>query len=263
MAVKHHISHAAQLFFGAAYKAFAFSTNERPGVPFHPITKVSLGSPVVLDADAIVAGATSTELPNATTITYTGATDGTSPMDGAIAAPSSVFLAGATRTVYVLDVPRNITAAATHGSSVVAMTIVVSGYDQYGEAMSESLSIAATGTSQTAAGKKAFKWVSSIAITSAGDATTNTLNVGYGDVLGLPYRLAAKSDFFTNGTFFNETLEATAPTIVVADATTATTTTGDVRGTVDLNSATDGSAVSVWYKTDPTDVTTLFGVTQA
>lgn len=263
MALKHHISHAASLFFGAAYKAKAFATNERHGAPFHPVTKVGLGSPATLDADGIVAAATSTELPNNTTITYTGATDGTSPMDGAIAAPSTVFLAGADRTVYALDVPRNLTAAVSHATSVVAMTIVVSGYDQYGEAMSELLTIAATGTSQTAAGKKAFKYILSIAITSAGNATTNTLDLGWGDVLGLPYRLAAKSDFFTNGTYFNEVLEGTAPTLVVADATTATNATGDVRGTIDLNSALDGSAVSVWYKTDPTSTETLFGITQA
>lgn len=260
---KHHLTHASELYFGDAYNAKAQAVNGRVGVPFNPITKVSLGSPVTLDADGIVAAATSTELPNNTTITYTTATDNTSPLDGAIAAPSTVFLNGANVLVYMLDVPRNITAAVTHETSVVAMTIVVTGYDEYGASMSEELSIAATGTSQTAAGKKAFKYVYSIAITTAGNATTNTLNLGWGDVLGLPYMLPALSDFFTNGTYFNEVLEATAPTVVAGVTTTATNTTGDVRGTVDLNSAMDGSAVSVWYRTDPTSVSTLFGVTQA
>ena len=260
---KHSISRAAELYFGDAYNAVAFANNGRAGVPINPITKVSLGSPVTLDADGIIAAATSTELPNAETVTYTGATDGTSPMDGAIAAPSTVFMNGANKTVYVLDVPRNITVAVTHGSSVVAMTILVSGYDQYKMPMSELLTITATGTSKTAAGTKAFKYVESIDLISAGNAETNTLNLGWGDVLGLPYALAAKSDFFTNGTFFNEVLESTAPTVVAAVTSAATTTTGDVRGTVDLNSAMDGSAVSVWYKTDPSSNTTLFGVTQA
>jgi len=260
---KHLISRASQLYFGDAVNPGSYARNERAGVPINPLTKVSLGSPVVLDADGIVAAATSTELPNATTITYTGATDGTSPMDGAIAAPSSVFLNGASTLVYTLDVPRNVTVAVTHGSSVVAMTILVSGYDEYGMPMSELLTITATGTSKTAAGTKAFKYIESIALTSAGDSTTNTLNLGYGDVLGLPYALPAKSDFLTNGTFFNEVLESTAPTVVAAVTSTATTTTGDVRGTVALNSASDGSAVSVWYRTDPTSNTTLFGVTQA
>lgn len=257
---KHHISHASELYYGSAYNAKAQANNGRTGVPAHLLTKVSLGSPAVLDADAIIIDATSTELPNAATITYTTATDGTTPLDGAIAAPSTVFLNGANVLVWVLDVPRNITAAVSHASSVAAMTITVSGYDQYGVPMSEALSIAATGTSQTAAGKKAFKYVYSIAITAAGDATGNTLDLGYGDVLGLPYTLDALSDFFTNGTYFNEVLESTAPTVVKADATSpATTTTGDVRGTVDLNSATDGSAISVWYRANPSSL----GVTQA
>lgn len=260
---KHSISRASELYFGDAENAGSYSRNGRAGAPFHPLTKVSLGSPVTLDADGIVVAATSTELPNATTTTYTGATDGTSPMDGAIAAPSSVFLAGAYRTVYVLDVPRNITVAVTHGSSVVAMTILVSGYDEYGVSMSELLTITATGTSKTAAGAKAFKYIESIALTSAGDSTTNTLNLGWGDVLGLPYALPAKSDLFTNGTFFNEVLESTAPTVVAAVTDAATTTTGDVRGTVDLNSAMNGSTVSVWYRTNPASDITLFGVAQA
>lgn len=261
--MKHLISHSSQLFFGDAYKAKAFASNERPGAPFQPITKVSLGSPITLDIDGIVAAATSTELPNNSTKTYTGATDGTSPMDAAIAAPSTVFLNGADVLVYVLDVPRNVTINATHATSIVAMTVLVTGYDIYGDPMSELLTMAATGTDTSVSGKKAFKYIDSIAIASAGNATTNTLNVGWGDVLGLPYALAAKSDFFTNGTYFGEVLEATAPTLAKAITATATTTTGDVRGTVNLNSACDGSAVSVWYKTDPTSVTTLFGVTQA
>jgi len=260
---KHSISRASELYFGDAVNPVSYSRNERAGSPITPITKVSLGSPITLDADGIIAAATSTELPDTETVTYTGATDGTSPMDGAIAAPSTLFMNGADRLVYVLDVPRNITAAVTHGSSVVAMTILVSGYDEYKMPMSELLTITATGTSKTAAGAKAFKYVESIAITAAADAEANTLNLGWGDVLGLPYKLPAKSDLFTNGTFFNEVLESTAPTVVAGVTTTATTTTGDVRGTVDLNSAMDGSTVSVWYRTDPTSNTTLFGVTQA
>ena len=260
---KHSISHASQLYFGDAYNAVAYGSNGRPGAPINPLTKVSLGSPVTLDADSIVKAATSTELPDTATITYTTATDNTTPLDGAIAAPSTVFLNGANVLVWVLDVPRNVTATVTHGSSVVAMTILVTGYDYYGVPMSELLTIAATGTSQTAAGKKAFKYIYSVAFTAAADATANTANVGWGDVLGLPYSLAAKSDFFTNGTYFNAVLESTAPTLVIADATTATTTTGDVRGTADLNSAMDGSTVSVWYATDPASATTLFGITQA
>lgn len=208
-------------------------------------TKFSLGSPAAVSANALISAATSTELPNNATITYTTATDNTTPLDGAIAAPANVLMKdNQLHLVWSLDIPRNVTAAVSHGSSVVAMTILVSGFDVNKNALSELLTIAATGTSQTAAGLKAFKYIKSFAIVSAGNATTNTLNVGFGDVLGLPYILAEKSDLLQ--TWFNQVVEATVPTVVVADATAVTTTTGDIRGTIDLNSASNGSAVRVW-----------------
>ena len=260
---KHHLTHASEIYYGDSYDAALFALNGRPGVPIHPLTKVTIGSPVAASAAAFISAATTTEMPSASTITYTTATDNTSPLDGAIAAPATKFLNGADVLVWSLDVPRALTATMTHNSSIVACTMIVSGYDMYGAPMTELYTFPATGTSTTVAGKKAFKYIFSFAITSAGVATTNTLNVGFGDVLGLPYSLPAKSDLLTNGVFFNEVLEATAPTVVIAVSTTATNATGDVRGTVDLNSALDGSAVSLWYRTDPTSRTSLLGVPQA
>jgi len=260
---KHHLTHASEIYYGDSYDAALFALNGRPGVPIHPLTKVTLGSPVAAATDALIKAATSTELPNTETVTYTTATDNTSPLDGTIAAPSTVFLNGANVLVWSLDVPRALTAVMSHSSAVVASTLIVSGYDMYGAPMTELFTFTAGTTSKAVAGKKAFKYIYSYAITAAADAEANTLNVGFGDVLGLPYSLPAKSDLLTNGVFFNEVLEATAPTVVIADATTATNATGDVRGTVDLNSALDGSAVSVWYRTNPTSRTSLLGVTQA
>jgi hypothetical protein len=261
---KHLISHASQLFYGDAYNAVAFGTNERTGVPINPLTKVSLGSPIALALDGLVAAATSTELPNAATKTYTPLTDNVSPLDGAIAAPSTVFMDGADRLVWVLDVARNITSGVAHAGTTIAMSIVIKGYDVYKQPLQETLTLTAassTGTPVVYAGKKAFKYVSSIAITSAGNATANTLNMGWGDAIGLPYALAGKTDLVQ--TWFNDVLEATVPTVVVADATVpATATTGDVRGTLDLNSAMNGSSVNLWARFDPTSNDTLFGVSQ-
>ena len=138
-----------------------------------------------------------------------------------------------------LDVPRNITSTVTHGSSVVAMTIDVHGYDEYGDAMSETITVAATGTSQADAGLKAFKYVKQIDLIAAGNAEANTVNVGFGDVLGLPFFLPDV------GYVLAELEDGAAPTAgtVVAGATAApTATTGDVRGTYDPNSAADGAA---------------------
>lgn len=261
MPTKHHISRADQLFYGGAYDPTLFAINERNGVRFSPVSKVVLGSPIALAANTLITAATSTELPNAATLTYTPASDGVSPVDsGSRPTLSTINVGSGTVSVWPLDVARNVTAAATHASSVVAMTITITGYDSYLQKMVETLSIAATGTSQSAAGKKAFKYISSIAITSAGNATTNTLNMGWGNVLGLPFRLDKKSDLMQ--AWFNDVLETTAPTIVLAVTSTPTATTGDVRGTVLLNSALNGSIVEMFIVPNPSSRTELLGVDQ-
>jgi hypothetical protein len=256
MASKHHLSHAAELFYGDATNPAMQATNGRPGVPFHPLTKISLGAPVTLDINGLMVDATSTELPNVSTKTYTTATDNTTPLDGAIAAPSTVFLNGENRLVWVLDVPRNVTGVCDHGSAVVATTVTINGYDVYGVPMAETGTFTAGTTQKTFAGKKAFKYIYSFVITSAGNATTNTINLGWGDVLGLPYKLTSKSDFMN--AWVDDVIE-TLGTVTVADTATATATTGDVRGTYLPTAATDGGKVyKVWASFDPS----TFGVTQ-
>jgi len=217
------------------------------GVSIGAVAMIDLGAPDVLDADFLVKAATSTELPDTETVTYTPDTDGTTPTDGAapVVVRSSV-------NYWELDVARNLVSTVTHGSSVVAMTIKIIGQDVFGATMSETLTVAATGTSQVDATLKAFKWVRSIAITAAADAEANTLNFGTGDVLGLPIRLPDL------GYVLKEMEDGAAPTagtVVAGVDTVATATTGDVRGTYDPNSATDGALafkLLVWGA-DPTD----------
>ena len=217
--------------------------NVAPLTPF----VINLGAPITADTDNMVKAATSTEAPNAETVTYTPDTNGVSPTDGV----GPVVTKNGVK-YWEMDVPRNVSAAVTHGSSVVAMTIVATGLDEYGAAVSETLSITATGTSKTAAGLKAFKWVRSIALVSASDAEANTVNVGFGDVLGLPVALPQK------GLVVGEMEDGAAPTagtLVAAVRSTATATTGDVRGTYDPNSAANGSKVFSLVATlpDPSD----------
>lgn len=262
MATKQHITHAEQSYVGAAYFPSVFAANERKGVPVGWLTKVDLGSPIAADTNALIAAATSTELPNAGTKTYTTASGGTSPVDdaGKPSTASIVAADGNTYSVFVLDVPRNITLAVTHDTSIVALSCTITGFDVWGQKVVETLSVTATGTTKSAAGKKAFKWIYSIALTSAGNATTDTANVGFGDVLGLPYKLAEKSDLL--GVWFNDTLDSSAAA-VAAVTSTASATTGDVRGTVDPNSACDGSAVKVWmHVADNSTQAGLIGVSQ-
>lgn len=124
----------------------------------------------------------------------------------------------------VMDVPRNVVAAWT---TTAILTIV--GLDEYGVVMTEA---SASGTAHT--GKKAFKSITSI----TPNANITLATVGTGDVLGLPFSYANKSQIIS------PTMDgvADAVTMVIADATDpATTTTGDVRGTVDYTTASNGT----------------------
>lgn len=134
---------------------------------------------------------------------------------------------------YALDVPRAL--IITIGTGTIASnTITISGYDYYGQAMSEGI---ATGTTQstTVSGKKAFYIVTSITTTGA---VGGTVAVGTTDILGLPVRVANVA--YVASVKSNNTLAQDAGTFVAAVTATATTTTGDVRGTYVPATASDG-----------------------
>jgi len=131
-------------------------------------------------------------------------------------------------TVLQLDLPR----ALKVNSSTTARAFTVTGYDYYGQAMSEviTVSVAATPVS----GKKAFYQVASVTI--AGSATA--VVVGTTDILGIPVRVFNVA--FIASVKSNSTLAQDAGTFVAADTAVATTTTGDVRGTYVPATASDG-----------------------
>lgn len=260
---KHSLTGADQIYVGSGYDASLFGANGSKGVPVAMLTRVALGSPIAADSNALIAAATGTELPNNSTKTYTTANAGASPCDdaGMPAVTTITTASGAAASVWPIAVARNISVNVTHGSSIVACTVTATGYDFWGVKTVETVTVTATGTTKTVAGLKAFRWIESLVIASAGDATTNTVNVGWGDVLGLPYKLSDKADLVRVA--FNGITDAT-PTIAVAVATSpATATTGDVRGTVDTTSACDGSPVVVFmHVQDPCSPEGLRGVAQ-
>ena len=136
-------------------------------------------------------------------------------------------------TGYQLDVPRAV--AVTIGTGTIAnRNVTINGYDYYGQAMSE---VIATGTTQstTVNGKKAFYIVTSATVSGAVGGTTA---LGTTDILGLPVRVF-DAGYIVNAKY-NNTLAANAGTFVAAVTATATTTTGDVRGTFAPSGATDG-----------------------
>ena len=137
-------------------------------------------------------------------------------------------------TVLQLDVPRVVTVT-TGAGTPTTRNVTVSGFDIYGQAMSEVI-VTGTVQSTTTAGKKAFYQISSATI--SGSAVV-TVSVGTGDVFGSPIRFTNLGYLSRVG--WNNVLAEDAATAVSAVTTTATTTTGDVRGTVAPSSAADGA----------------------
>jgi len=137
-------------------------------------------------------------------------------------------------TVIQLNTPRALSVTTSTGSPTTR-NFTISGYDYYGQAMTEV--IASSGSqSTTVNGKKAFYQISSIAVSGG---TGVAVTVGTSDVFGLPVRVYDAGYVVKVG--WNNTLAQNAGTFVVADMTNpATSTTGDVRGTFTPSTASDG-----------------------
>lgn len=137
-------------------------------------------------------------------------------------------------------------------------TFAVVGYDLYGYPMSEVITGANAGV---ASGVKAFKYITSVtpSTTPAGN-----VSVGTGDVIGLPLR----SDNFGDLRIVYNATVITASTGYTAAVTTspATTTTGDVRGTYALQTASNNSRRLQVFLSPPAancaSITGLLGVAQ-
>jgi hypothetical protein len=139
-------------------------------------------------------------------------------------------------TVLQLDCPRAVQLTTASGTIVTSRNLTVSGYDYYGQAMSE---VIATGTTSSAvanvAGKKAFFQISGITISGS---LPVAITVGTTDVLGLPVRVFNVS--YVASVKSNNVLAQDTGTFVAAATATATTTTGDVRGTYAPATASNG-----------------------
>ena len=136
-------------------------------------------------------------------------------------------------TVLQLDVPRAVSIVSATGT-LTNRNVTITGYDYYGQAMSE---VIATGTVQstTVKGKKAFYQILSASISGALGAT---IAIGTTDILGIPVRVTNVA--YVSSVRTNSTLAQDTGTFVAAVTTTATTTTGDVRGTYVPGTASDG-----------------------
>ena len=167
-------------------------------------------------------------------VTQTPAAAGNLTLTAGTSVKSVVLNTGT--TVLQLDLPRAVQLTTASGTIVTSRNLTVSGYDYYGQAMSE---VIATGTTSSAVanvkGKKAFFQITSIAISGS---LPVAITVGTTDILGLPVRVLNVAYIASVKT--NSTLAQDTGTFVAADTATATTGTGDVRGTYVPATASDG-----------------------
>ncbi len=165
-------------------------------------------------------------------------------------------------------IARNVTVLSTTGATA---QILVTGYDIWFNKMAELITLSGT---TSVAGKKAFKVITSI-VPQQANAAGSTVNVGLGDVFGMNLRSDKweYANIFYNGGFATTTAGWTQ-----AVTSTATNTTGDVRGTVNgstlatIGTSANGTArltimmsVPMYNMVNATPLNTvpLFGVAQA
>ena len=162
--------------------------------------------------------------------TYTGG--GTAVL--AAGTGTTVATTAAGTRVIQLDCPRAVSITIGAGT-ITDRAVTVTGFDVYGQAMSEVIQ---TGTTQstTVNGKKAFFQVASVTVANT---VGGTLAVGTTDILGSPVRIP-NADYVARAGWAGA-LANDAGTFVHAVTTTATTTSGDVRGTYVPSSAPNGT----------------------
>jgi hypothetical protein len=132
------------------------------------------------------------------------------------------------------DSTRNITATAGGtAANITAVQAIITGTDEYGVVLTETLPAFTAATAGTVSGAKAFKTVTSIAIPANGTGVTTS--IGKGSILGLKKRLSRNSVL---NAFLNGVKESTFPTVTFS----ATNISGN---TVILNSALNGTPVIV------------------
>ena len=117
---------------------------------------------------------------------------------------------------------RNVTVVSS-GAGDTTQTVTVTGTDYYGQAQTQTISLNGT----TSVGSlKTFKTITQVAVSAA---LAGNLSVGSGNVFGLPYKVTNAGYLLRTG--WDNVVSDNAGTFVAADSTTATATTGDVRGT--------------------------------
>lgn len=164
----------------------------------------------------------------------------------------------------------------TTSSSGDLGTWSIAGRDMYGYKMTETISLAEGTTNSsgyTITGKKAFKYISSI--TNCTTPTSTGVSIGFSDKFGFPLAVpyVGYNTVVNLNSSSNNTAIAVLSTadVILASTATATSTTGDVRGTYKSTTGTNGvirlqmvitPAASAAAAITSTNVAPFFGLTQ-
>ena len=125
-----------------------------------------------------------------------------------------------------------VTVAATTAGHVKAAAIRVNGLDLSGAAIYEDFT-PTEDTPATLTGTKAFASFTSLVV-PAQDGASVTVSLGWGQLIGLPYKLAKKRVLLT----LNDGVVDTAPTLAISATVLAL-------NTVDFNGSLDGSVMDM------------------
>ena len=134
-------------------------------------------------------------------------------------------------------------------------TLLVSGYDVYGNAMSELL----TGNGAAVYGNKAFKYITS----AVANTTSTTMSLGLGNTFGFAWRADSPALTYVRNNLSGAPLAGVATScaqgFTAAFVGASTATTGDIRGTISLYT---GSLASSAFGTSIANGTTRITIAQ-
>lgn len=134
------------------------------------------------------------------------------------------------------NVPRNITATAGGTATDIGeIQVIVEGTNYNGDVITETLPAFTVDTAGSVTGNKAFKTVTKITI-PAHDGVLATTTIGFGEKLGIPYKLTHNTVL---NTYLDNVKEATAPAVTVS-------ATALESNTIDLNSVLNSKVVDVY-----------------
>jgi hypothetical protein len=153
----------------------------------------------------------------------------------AVAAAGNATINGTSASggVATFNCTRNVSIISSSASDTT-QTVTVTGTDYWGQAQTSLLTINGT---TTVNGLKGFKTITKVAVSAA---FVGNLSVGMGDTFGLPYKVTDAGYLLRTG--WAGAVADNAGTFTAADTATASSSTGDVRGTfLPATSASNGT----------------------